>query len=243
MLLLDRTIYCSDPATFNDPWDCKPHFNTEVLDNPVEHERHVQWAVDVCRRHNNSISPQNIDRMKAQLQVDRQLLAKTLQELSQEMWAAISTRYRVYCLGPDAGSLLMWAHYADNHKGICLEFSTRNNVMCCPLRVEYPRQFPVVRAYSAVDAENLQPLLTKADVWTYEHEYRLIAQERGNATCHGTLMTDNNFLKLPENTLLSIIVGCQGPYDEVQNLVSDMAPGVLVKRAERVPNRFELRIS
>jgi hypothetical protein len=29
--LLNRVIYCSDPATFNDPWDCKPHFNTGVL--------------------------------------------------------------------------------------------------------------------------------------------------------------------------------------------------------------------
>jgi hypothetical protein len=42
---------------------------------------------------------------------------------------------------------------------------TRNDVMCCPLRVEYYSQYPEVRAYSTDEAENLLPLLTKADVW------------------------------------------------------------------------------
>jgi len=27
-LLRDKRIYCSNPASFNDPWDCKLHFNT-----------------------------------------------------------------------------------------------------------------------------------------------------------------------------------------------------------------------
>jgi len=55
-------------------------------------------------------------------------------------------------------------------------------------------------------------------------------------------MTDNNFLKLPETALLSVIVGCQGDYDEVKGLVAAVAPALPVKEAKRVPNRFELRI-
>jgi hypothetical protein len=49
--LQDRTIYCSDPATFNDPWDCKPHFNSEILQDPTENEQHVQWAIKISRRY------------------------------------------------------------------------------------------------------------------------------------------------------------------------------------------------
>lgn len=181
--------------------------------------------------------------MESQLRADQHLLAKTLHELSQSMWPVISARYRIYCLGPDASNLLMWSHYADKHKGICLEFSTHNDVMCCPLRVDYPEQFPVVRAYSTDSAENLRPLLTKANVWAYEHEYRLIAQERSTATGGGTLITDNSYLKLPKNALLSVIVGCQGPYDEIKKIVAEMAPGLTVKKAVLIPNRFELRIT
>jgi len=240
--LSDRTIYCSDPANFNDPWDCKPHFNTELLEDPVEYQRHVQWAINICQKYNHNMSAGDIARMAEKLRANRQFLAGTLNKISQNVWPEISARYRVYCLGPDVGNLLMWSHYADKHKGICLEFSTRNDVMCCPLRVEYFKEFPIVRAYSTDEAENLQPLLTKADVWESEREYRLIAQERGNATEHDTLMADNNLLKLPEDALLSVIVGCQGPYDVVRNLVAEVAPDVTVKRARRVPNRFELEI-
>lgn len=101
-----------------------------------------------------------------------------------------------------------------------------------------------MRARSTGEVENLGMLLAKADVWECEHEYRLIAQERciAIATPHATLTTDNNYLKLPETALLSVIVGCQGPYDVVQSLVAEVAPEVTVKRAERVPNRFKLRI-
>ncbi len=114
--------------------------------------------------------------------------------------------------------------------------------MCCPLRVDYHAEFPVVRAYSTDEVENLRTLLAKADVWEYEHEYRLIAQERCASTADQTLMTDNNFLKLPKTALLSVIVGCQGPYHFVQSLVGEVAPELPVKKAVRVSNRFELRI-
>lgn len=97
-------------------------------------------------------------------------------------------------------------------------------------------------AYSEGEDENLIPLLTKSDVWSYEQEYRLVAQERSFATAHRTLMTTDNYLTLPEGALTSIIVGCQGQLDEVRELVSKHAPEVLVKQVERIPNRYALRI-
>jgi Protein of unknown function (DUF2971) len=241
-LLRDQVIYCQAPEKFNDPWDCKPNFNTEILVDPVEHERHVEWAVHICRKHNRTMPEADIANMAVTLRTDRQLLASTIDQLPRRSWPVISARYRVYCLGPNIGNLLMWAHYAENHTGICLEFTTRDVVMCSALRVRYHESFPIVRAYSAEPEEALAPLLDKAAVWAYEREYRLIAQERSNATGHATLITDNNFLKLPETALLSVIVGCQGPYEEVRRLVARFAPHVIMKKAERVPNRFELRI-
>ncbi len=241
-LLCARTIYFSDPADFNDPWDCKPWFSTKLLEDPVERDLHIQWAVDISRQHNDTMSEEAVSRLEMQLRADPKLLAETVDEISLNMADANSGRYRVYCLGPDVGNLLMWSHYADKHKGICLEFSTRDEVMCCPLRVEYPQEFPVIRVYSNDLEDNLRPFLTKADVWKYEHEYRLIAQERGVATADETLITDNNLLRLPETALLSVIVGCQGDYGEVERLIAEVAPELPVKKAVRVPNRFELRI-
>jgi hypothetical protein len=36
-ILLNHRNYCSNPAGFNDPWDCKPYFNLALLDDPVNH--------------------------------------------------------------------------------------------------------------------------------------------------------------------------------------------------------------
>lgn len=241
-LLRDRTIYCSAPADFNDPWDCKPCFDTDLLEDPVERDRHIQWAVDIMRRHNNTQSTEDVLLLETRLRADTKLLAETVDEISKDNWDAISARYRVYCLGRDADNALMWSHYAAKHTGICLEFSTRDIVMCCSLRVDYQMKFPVVRVYSNDLEDVLGPLLTKAKIWGYEREYRLIAVERGVAIASGTLKTDNNLLRLPAATLLSVIVGCQGDYNEVERLVAEVAPELPVKKAVRVPNRFELRI-
>ncbi len=36
-ILRNHRIYCSNPADFNDPWDCKPYFNPALHDDPVNH--------------------------------------------------------------------------------------------------------------------------------------------------------------------------------------------------------------
>src|SRR5579863_7289840 len=33
-ILQNHRIYCSSPADFNDPWDCKPFFDPALLDDP-----------------------------------------------------------------------------------------------------------------------------------------------------------------------------------------------------------------
>lgn len=65
-LLSTQRIYCSSPRAFNDPWDCKPHFNSDVLSDPDENERHVQWAVDLCKR-KRQMSGEDLKRMRATL--------------------------------------------------------------------------------------------------------------------------------------------------------------------------------
>ena len=239
--LKDLTIYCSSPGDFNDPWDCKPFFNTEILADPEENEKHVAWAADVCRRLSNMSEP-DIGIMKETLRNDQARATALLLDISQSTVAAIARRYRVYCLGPDVENLLMWAHYADRHRGICLEFSLRNNVMCSALKCEYLKEFPIMKLHSMEEADALRVLLAKADPWSYEKECRIIAQERRHANDTGTLMTDEGFLKLPKGALVSVIVGCQGDHEKVNKLVQALAPDVKVKRAVRVQNRYSLKI-
>ncbi|WP_018610458.1 DUF2971 domain-containing protein [Uliginosibacterium gangwonense] len=239
--LKDLVIYCSSPEHFNDPWDCKPFFNTKILCDPEENEKHIEWAASICRRH-SPMSESDIESMKDTLRGDPARAKDLVMKISRSFVAETLQRYRVYCLGPDVGNLLMWAHYADSHKGICLEFSLRNDVMCTALPCEYLEEFPVMKLYSHENADVLHMLLAKAEPWCYEKECRIIAQERKRAIGTDTLMTDDGFLKLSKGALVSVIVGCQGDFGKVNSLVQAHAPNVKVKRAVRVPNRYSLQI-
>jgi hypothetical protein len=241
-LLMTNSLYCSSPSDFNDPWDCKPHFNTDILDDPVENEKHVTWAVELCRRRIPNMSESDISRMSEVLRKDKLQAAKYISEISEGVALTNASRYRVYCLGPDVNNLLMWAHYADSHRGVCLEFSLRNEIFCSALSCEYFDEYPLIPLYSNREEDSLRTVLAKAKPWEYESEYRLVAQERGNAIADDTLMTDKNLLQLPMGALQSVIVGCQGDWVRVSEMVARVAPGVRVKRAVRIPNRYQIRV-
>lgn len=185
------------------------------------------------------VPEESTKKMESLLRDNESLLRVVVERASKDMVTGFSEEFRVYCFGTDAGNLLMWSHYADGHKGICIEFNTNNNVIGTAYRVEYSNEYPVWRLDNP---DRMSYLLTKADVWEYEKEYRLIAQQCENTTSKECLATENNYLKLPENSVLSIIVGCNGPYEEVCSLLDEVAPDIPVKKAMRVPNKFEVMI-
>ena len=238
--LREGTIYCSKPSDFNDPWDCRPFFNTDLLDDPQVRQKHIEWAVDICRR-DGRMSDEDIAKMARQLE-NRDLLDEKIREVTNGTQEVVMNRYRVYCMCPDASNQLMWAHYADSHRGICLEFNGKNEVICAALEVQYFNALPVTKAYSNDLKENLLPLLAKSDAWQYENEFRLVTQEKSNTTGHDTLLTENGQLKLPEGALSGIIIGCQGPYDEVRQLVQNCGANIPLRRAHRVENHYALDI-
>lgn len=239
-IVRDNAVYCSKPSDFNDPWDCRPFFNTEILADPTELQKHIDWAARTCRR-DGRMSEADIARMQRELR-DPALLAQMVHQCTIATQQAVLERYRVYCLCPDITNALMWAHYADSHRGICLEFNVHNEAICCALEVQYFNEFPMTRQYSDDLAENLLPSLAKSDVWRYENEYRLIVQDAANATAHETLLATNGFLKLPDGALRSVIVGCQGPYDAVRELVGKSNAEIPVRRVRKIENRYALEV-
>src|ERR1700704_3968385 len=61
-------------------------------------------------------------------------LEEALARLSAVVQREISKR-RIYCLTPIPHSILMWSHYADNHRGVCLEFDTANRLFSLAMKV------------------------------------------------------------------------------------------------------------
>ena len=243
-LLRTRSIFLSDASRFNDPWDCKPYFDFTRLDDPVFYERQVHWFDRVARKNTAYLSNEEFRRRAARLRSDRPFLERMIHDMatvSDEM----ERRYRVYCLTTNPTSTLMWSHYAQNHTGICLGFRCRNHVFGSAFRVEYSETFPLIDVADDGMEASLLPFLAKSAGWSYEEEYRLIAQEEAAMNADDTLITRSNMLPIPEGALACIVVGClmlESEREVVRRLIQEHAQGVQLQQAVRVPNHYQLTL-
>jgi hypothetical protein len=161
---------------------------------------------------------------------------------SPPMQAMLAER-RIYCLTPKASNVLMWSHYADNHRGICLEFGVADNPLFrtaaeVVYREEYPRWVPC----DIYDKPGLvmELILTKSRDWCYEEEYRLVSVQTSALTNFQQLHGD--FFRLPKGALKAVIMGCEADHKNIGAFIKEHAPDVQIRKAVRSPNLYTLNI-
>jgi hypothetical protein len=125
-IFTENTLYFSNPDDFNDPWDCRLTFNKEMLNNPIEYRKIAKYLIDNEKSFSEDV--------KNRLYTHRKFLENKIDELSDAFCKEIITQYRSYCLSTHPDSTLMWSHYGDSHRGVCLEFSVDNNLFICALK-------------------------------------------------------------------------------------------------------------
>lgn len=88
-------------------------------------------------------------------------------------------KYNVACFSECHDSLLMWAHYADCHKGLCLQLEYDSGKLpdkCFFEKVRYSSHYPKIDVTQTEDLSVVEVFyLTKAVEWLYEKEWRLVA--------------------------------------------------------------------
>jgi hypothetical protein len=230
-----RKIWFSKPASFNDPFDLDIDFVDRVTLNDF------LYMINELRK-----QPGISKEMLADLAVT-EVSACNNPDLHAfyESWRAANRKfsedrkgYGVFCLTERNDHVLMWSHYADNHKGFCIEFirSPHNQLgdieMTCPVRYrcDYPRPVP----FSEEGRRTLfdYVFLTKAKDWEYEREWRLVNEE-GNIE-----------LPLPGD-VSSVIFGLRMPEPQretIRHILSDL-PNITYRETKRVSGRFALQIS
>ncbi len=119
---------------------------------------------------------------------------------------------RVCCLSRCNHSMhlnpLMWAHYADMHKGICIEYEITNDMLSaynndnqvlkiCDVRY---RASKMMNDYITLD----NALLAKGSPWEYEHETRLLYYDQDDVA---TVRKSGNYKCLSGFRIKSIYLG------------------------------------
>lgn len=201
-MVIEGEIYFSNPLDFNDPFDCPTYASLKGRDEDV-----LAVLVQMSKERFPEMSDVDI-RADAQM---RLLSYQQDSDFQREFEAQTLSEHHasrgVFCLSEECISIPMWAHYADQHRGICLEFDRQRiqEALFRPSKVQYP---PAVAAYNAMDTflssdeatvmRLSQSFLTKAREWEYEQEWRIISDSVG---------TKN----LPKDCLTSVILGCRAP--------------------------------
>lgn len=164
-------IYFSNPASLNDPYDCQISLDTQGTEK--EWRKHVFRAV----KHGSSRKLGIHDRIQL---TQRWMKEGKHKALDGESFGRITSRFGVACFSGIMSETLMWSHYADNHRGICLMYEPdkdRTQLLKTIAEVNYQRTYPRVRVVDLAKADEktaISLLLTKSSEWRYENEYRIL---------------------------------------------------------------------
>ena len=139
-LLVNGRLRFSDPVGFNDPFDSLASFEGLI----TEHQ---------AKQGKMHLSPKDIS--YEAMSYHRAIFTKSL---------------RIVCFSANHKNSLLWSHYARNHEGFAVEFSTEAELFQRYLkRVIYTNKRPNIRSknYDRI-------LLSKSPAWRYESEWRMI---------------------------------------------------------------------
>jgi hypothetical protein len=161
-ILSGESLRFSCPFDFNDPFESSACYQ-------IENSKAGKLFINKHVKQKYSNPSQRI--MAAQ-QIKNRFVAPCPPD---ESFNSIIKQVGVCCLSEVRDSVLMWSHYANEHKGICIGFDTSKSMFQLAFQIEYQDKFPIISRPSDSDNTLLKKyLLTKSLCWAYEKEWRII---------------------------------------------------------------------
>jgi hypothetical protein len=236
-ILRDNTLYFSDPTGFNDPFDChlplsvtvpfeEAYFRddakmfAEALKDP-ELNQITEGLIELALSKFPDLreKPDQLIKKIIELQdIINPMAPKRMLGLKKDFYKD----FGVTCFSSKTDTILLWSHYANNHRGVCLEFDgdmlkkfgTLGQVSYVDKYMEENQGVRILyddKPDTKVQRENLSPMqnaalnvfagvLTKAKCWEYESEFRLIRDYPESNV---------GVFEMPQKTITGIIFGCQ----------------------------------
>ncbi|CAO4135997.1 DUF2971 domain-containing protein [Methylorubrum extorquens] len=177
-IVQDNTVWFSKPADFNDPFDCAPALSAECTD--AEFDNYLRDMVQKQGQHMSRVERRAAIKKMKQNNTHYHR-SQTLKKAFDEIVPRIVNRAGILSLSAKCDDVLMWSHYADSHQGCCLRFNTEGSPFSHARRVVYSKNRPFINMIRDEQGEMLfKSLLTKADFWSYEQEWRIIKHSDGS---------------------------------------------------------------
>jgi len=242
-VLQGLSIRFSSPAVLNDPFELKPHLArlsspeyleaaiTRLLPDIAQQEfeklpSEVQSKIPINALRNMFLSL--LPQTKLNIQTEIDTLVPMLQEVIARKFEEL---IGILCLSESADNLLMWAHYADSHRGFVIAFDENSpffdrrvnaddelrhlrKVAYCPTRP----------SLTLADVNDFSPFMTKGEDWTYETEWRMIVPLDEASKIIGEGPQAVHLFEFPAEAITVVILGCRMASHkkvEIRQILSD----------------------
>lgn len=161
-LMSGESMRFSSRTTFNDPYDSRSAYQVD------QSKVGKKWLLDKFKMEQPHWSP--AERIRKANQAQRRLRLPSI-DGDEVMLDEVG----ILCLAEHWDNMLLWSHYAKQHAGICVGFRTNIDFFRIAFNVEYVPEFPVIlRPQDDQEVIFQKALLTKAECWKYESEWRII---------------------------------------------------------------------
>lgn len=207
--LVQDMVFFADPSTFNDPLDARPAFENDLPSDELERvlrelvRKRVAGEMTAAARTIRYRGPRTSEHISKHALKAADLVVEEILYyagdpnyemddpihflLGSYLGDEVRGRYNrgIVSLAERATCPLMWSHYGDQHKGICLGYSAPPDVDMEPVAYGGARSIKLSLVRDMVDGDQTAAravdqavLLKKAKAWSYEREWRLIG-DRG----------------------------------------------------------------
>ncbi len=162
----NNVLFTSSPQIFNDCFDSRLHINR--LPILLENQKEIHRLSKLINFDDSDI--------------DFGLHNQQIMRFDSHMFESFTDNLRILCLSELNKSNLMWSHYADYNKGICIEYSLDISEFDDLKKYLYPviyRKVPfdithLCEVEQKVELAVLLSSIIKSEEWSYEREWRFI---------------------------------------------------------------------
>jgi Protein of unknown function (DUF2971) len=231
-VILTHRLFQPSPITFNDPFDCRAIASFDVPDS----EWRAYFEALIKRGNLGGTDPSH--------EIDRMMLEKERQgaEFSAGMLRRIQADIDgagVLCFSSDPTNILLWAHYANGHRGACLRFDAHSGIFEYAQEVCYSgscKIFKATEVYNNAQEAMESAILTKAEGWRYEQEWRVFQPNQAGM-----------FASFQPRELTAVILGCAASAEDHRRVRSWLAqrcePLQLLAARRRSAESYELEMN
>jgi hypothetical protein len=222
-IICDGRFYCSDPRSFNDPFDCAPCFSM----SEISIDDQIKRAREMLDRRNLREDSEIGKRVLAAAQGGKFNSPEMRAILPFGMQQSINTS-SVCCFNREWQDPRMWAQYASNHEGYCVALVLDENwpKPLVPFPVKYSVERPEIdlsvdtmtdkaAAWKAVE----DSVFTKSEHWSGEREVRVFRQSEPAGLMH-----------IPQSLLVEVLLGIRISEENQSRILAAVA-----KRSHPVP--------